>query len=164
MLATLALALTLQQAQPDVLFIAVDDLNDWITPLGGSPQAKTPNFERLAKLGVCFTNAHCAAPACHPSRVAVMTGVHPSRSGIYRNSFHQQGPKWREASPTAQGHDALPALPQPRLPRCRRRQDLPRVAVDEGFAKRSGDVGRILARCAATDPDVGQAEARAGCG
>ncbi len=99
MLATVALALTLQQAPPDVLFIAVDDLNDWITPLAGSAQAKTPNFGRLAKLGVCFTNAHCAAPACHPSRVAVMTGVHPSRSGIYRNSFHQQGPKWREASP-----------------------------------------------------------------
>ena len=63
--------------KPDVLFIAVDDLNDWITPLGGHPQARTKNFERLARMGMCFTNAHCASPACHPSRVAVMTGVHP---------------------------------------------------------------------------------------
>lgn len=86
-------------AKPDVLFIAVDDLNDWITPLGGHPQARTKNFERLARMGMCFTNAHCAAPACHPSRIAVMTGVHPSRSGIYRNSFHQRGPEWRKASP-----------------------------------------------------------------
>lgn len=85
--------------RPDVVFIAVDDLNDWITPLGGNAQARTKNFERLARMGMCFTNAHCASPACHSSRVAVMTGVHPSRSGIYRNSFHQKGPEWRQASP-----------------------------------------------------------------
>ena len=61
-------------AKPNVLFIAVDDLNDWIGCLGGHPQALTPNMDRLAKRGVLFTNAHCAAPACNPSRAAVFSG------------------------------------------------------------------------------------------
>ena len=46
--------------KPNVLFIAVDDLNHWITHLGRNPQAKTPNIDRLAKMGVTFTNAYCA--------------------------------------------------------------------------------------------------------
>ncbi|MDF1711261.1 MAG: sulfatase-like hydrolase/transferase, partial [Akkermansiaceae bacterium] len=50
--------------KPDVLFISVDDLNDWISPLGGHPQSITPNFQRLASRSVLFTNAHCPAPAC----------------------------------------------------------------------------------------------------
>lgn len=84
---------------PNVLFIAIDDLNDYVSPLGGHPGVVTPHFERLARRSVNFANAHCAAPACHPSRVAVMTGVHPSRSGIYRNLFGAHGPRWRHESP-----------------------------------------------------------------
>ena len=84
--------------RPHVLFIAIDDLNDYISPLANHPGVKTPNFERLAKRSVNFANAHCAAPACHPSRVAVMTGVHPTRSGIYRNMFGAHGPRWRHES------------------------------------------------------------------
>ena len=68
--------------QPNVLFISVDDLNDWIGCLGGHPQARTPNLDRLASSGVLFTNAHCPAPACNPSRSAIMTGVSPHVSGI----------------------------------------------------------------------------------
>ncbi|MCA8986207.1 MAG: sulfatase [Planctomycetaceae bacterium] len=83
----------------NVLFIAIDDLNDYISPLDHHPGIRTPNFERLARRSVLFTNAHCAAPACHPSRVAVMTGVHPTRSGIYRNLFGAHGPRWRHESP-----------------------------------------------------------------
>jgi arylsulfatase A-like enzyme len=86
-------------AKPHVLFIAVDDLNDYIGPLDRHPQVKTPQLDRLARRSVTFANAHCAAPACHPSRVAVMTGVHPSRSGIYRNLFGAHGPRWRHESP-----------------------------------------------------------------
>ncbi len=71
--------------QPNVLFIAVDDLNDWIGCLGGHPQTKTPNFDRLAKSSVLFTNAHCAAPACNPSRTAIMSGLSPAKSGLYNN-------------------------------------------------------------------------------
>lgn len=63
-------------AYPNIFFIAVDDLNDWIAPLGGHPQALTPNIQRLADRGMLFiSNAHCAAPACNPSRAALMTGI-----------------------------------------------------------------------------------------
>ena len=74
-----------QTRRPNVLFVAVDDLNDWIEPLGGHPQAKTPNFNRLADKGVVFTSAYCAAPACLPSRSALMSGRAPYESGIYEN-------------------------------------------------------------------------------
>lgn len=69
--------------KPNVLLIAVDDLNDWIGVLGGHPQAKTPNMDRLASRGVLFSNAHCQAPVCNPSRASVMTSLYPSTSGIY---------------------------------------------------------------------------------
>jgi arylsulfatase A-like enzyme len=72
-------------ARPNVLFIAVDDLNDWVGCLGGHPQAKTPNIDALAKRGVLFEQAYCAAPLCHPSRTAIMTGLRPSTTGIYGN-------------------------------------------------------------------------------
>ncbi len=92
-------AASLPARKPNVLFIAIDDLNDYVSPLDNHPGIKTPNFDRLARRSVNFTNAHCAAPACHPSRVAVMTGVHPTRSGIYRNLFGAHGPRWRHESP-----------------------------------------------------------------
>ncbi|MDA0814926.1 MAG: sulfatase-like hydrolase/transferase, partial [Verrucomicrobia bacterium] len=88
-----------EPTRPNVLFIAIDDLNDYISPLANHPGVRTPNFDRLAKRSVTFANAHCAAPACHPSRVAVMTGVHPAKSGIYVNLFGAHGPRWREESP-----------------------------------------------------------------
>jgi len=70
---------------PNVFFIAIDDLNDWIGCLGGHPDVKTPNLDRLAQRGVLFTNAHCSAPACNPSRASLMTGILPSTSGVYHN-------------------------------------------------------------------------------
>lgn len=69
--------------KPNVLFIAIDDLNDWVGCLNGHPQAKTPNIDRLASQGVLFTNAHCQAPISGPSRASVMTGLYPSSSGNY---------------------------------------------------------------------------------
>ena len=71
---------------PNVLFIAVDDLNDWTSQLGGHPQAKTPNIDALAARGVSFSNAHAAAPTCGPSRAAIMTSIRPSTSGNYKNA------------------------------------------------------------------------------
>jgi arylsulfatase A-like enzyme len=71
--------------KPDILFIAIDDLNDWTGALGGHPQAKTPHLDRLMARGVTFTNAHCAAPACNPSRAALMSGLRPFQTGIYTN-------------------------------------------------------------------------------
>lgn len=72
-------------APPNVLFIAMDDLNDWIGCLKGHPQTVTPNLDRLAESGILFTNAHCPAPACNPCRSAVFTGRSPNRSGLYDN-------------------------------------------------------------------------------
>jgi arylsulfatase A-like enzyme len=63
----------------------VDDLNDWIGCMGGHPQAVTPNIDRLAARGVLFTNAHCASPACQPSRAAVFTGLMPEKTGVWSN-------------------------------------------------------------------------------
>jgi arylsulfatase A-like enzyme len=77
-----SLAVT-QPAHPHVLFIAIDDLNDWVGPLGGRPQVKTPNMDRLAKRGTTFLNAHCQAPLCNPSRTSLLTGLRPSTTGVY---------------------------------------------------------------------------------
>jgi arylsulfatase A-like enzyme len=72
-------------SKPNVLFIAIDDLNDWVGCLGGHPDVKTPNIDRLAARGVLFRRAYCAAPVCNPSRAALMTGFRPSTSGVYEN-------------------------------------------------------------------------------
>jgi arylsulfatase A-like enzyme len=69
--------------RPNVLFFAIDDQNDWIGCLGGHPQVKTPNIDRLAARGTLFTNAHCQAPLCNPSRSSLLTGLRPSSTGIY---------------------------------------------------------------------------------
>ena len=72
-------------AKPNILFISIDDLNDWIGCLDGHPQAVTPNIDRLAASGVLFTNAHCSSPSCNPSRTAIMTGIPCYKSGLYDN-------------------------------------------------------------------------------
>jgi arylsulfatase A-like enzyme len=73
-----------------VLFVAVDDLNHWVGHLGRNPQTRTPHLDRMAKLGVTFTRAYCAAPVCNPSRAALMSGLRPGASGVYSN-----GEDWR---------------------------------------------------------------------
>lgn len=83
-LALLLVASTGASAErPNVLLIAVDDLNDWVGCLGGHPQAKTPNIDALAERGVLFANAHCQSPVCNPSRASLMTSLYPETSGIY---------------------------------------------------------------------------------
>ncbi|MEZ6151236.1 MAG: sulfatase-like hydrolase/transferase [Pirellulaceae bacterium] len=77
------------QDRPNVLFIAIDDLNDWIGCLQGHPQALTPNMDALASRGVLFTNAHCSSPACNPSRAAVFSGRTPQYTGVWSNDSAQ---------------------------------------------------------------------------
>lgn len=69
--------------RPNVLFIAIDDQNDWIGHLGGHPLAKTPHIDRLAARGTTFLNAHCQAPLCNPSRTSLLVGLRPTTTGVY---------------------------------------------------------------------------------
>jgi arylsulfatase A-like enzyme len=83
------------KGKPNILFIAVDDMNDWIGPLGGLDIAITPNLDRLAQESLTFTNAHCASPACSPSRLSIMSGVEPAKTGKMENEWYD-GPQWRD--------------------------------------------------------------------
>lgn len=71
--------------KPNVLFIAVDDLNHWVGYLGRNRQTLTPNMDRLARRGVWFARSYCAAPVCNPSRAALMSGLRPGATGVYDN-------------------------------------------------------------------------------
>ncbi len=73
-------------SKPNVLFIAVDDLNHWVGYLGRNRQTATPNIDRLAARGVRFTRSYCAAPVCNPSRAALLSGLRPSSTGVYDNN------------------------------------------------------------------------------
>jgi arylsulfatase A-like enzyme len=87
---------TAQSQPPNVLFLSVDDMNDWVGCLSGHSAIRTPNIDGLARRGVLFRNAHCAAPLCNPSRTALLTGWSPARTGIYDNEQW-----WRPALPDA---------------------------------------------------------------
>ncbi|MGF1452962.1 MAG: sulfatase [Opitutales bacterium] len=82
-------------ARPNVVFVIADDLNDWIGPLGGHPQAQTPAFDALAERATNFTNAHSNAPVCAPSRASLLSGLHPLTTGFY--GYNQNdGHHWRQ--------------------------------------------------------------------
>ena len=76
------------EGRPNVVFIAVDDMNDWIGCLNAVPHALTPNIDRLAQRGVNFTNAHTAGVFCAPSRAAIFSGQYASTTGCYRTATY----------------------------------------------------------------------------
>ena len=78
-----AITAVASSGRPDVLFIAIDDQNDWIGCMGGHPLAKTPHIDTLAQSGTLFLNAHCQAPLCNPSRTSIMTGLRSTTTGVY---------------------------------------------------------------------------------
>jgi len=80
--------------RPNVLFIAIDDLNDWTQVLDPQAPIRTPNIDRLAKRGVLFKRAYCASAACNPSRTSILTGLRPTTSGVYGNKAD-----WRKVLP-----------------------------------------------------------------
>jgi arylsulfatase A-like enzyme len=84
------------QQRPNVLFLSVDDMSDWVGCLGGYPGVQTPNIDALARRGALFSDAHCASPLCNPSRVALLTGLRASTTGIYNNDQY-----WRPTLPNA---------------------------------------------------------------
>ncbi|MGA0867928.1 MAG: sulfatase [Planctomycetota bacterium] len=74
-----------QDPRPDIVFVIVDDLNDWVGFLGGHPKAISPHLDALAESGMVFTQAYCNAPQCRPSRTSLNHGVYPFRTGTYFN-------------------------------------------------------------------------------
>ncbi len=82
--------------KPNVLFLAVDDLNDWLTLYDKHNPIRTPNLQRLAARGAFFTKAYCSSPSCNPSRASLLTGTRPHKTGIYGNKTD-----WRAALPNA---------------------------------------------------------------
>ena len=80
--------------KPNVLFVAVDDLNDWV--IEEDSPIQMPNFHRLARRGALFRRAYTASPACNPSRVALLTGLSAATTGVYGNRSD-----WRRALPNA---------------------------------------------------------------
>ncbi|MFV0592216.1 MAG: sulfatase [Draconibacterium sp.] len=90
----LASSQSIAKDKPNVLFVTIDDMNDWTTVFDKKNPIQVPNIERLADRGVFFSKAYCSSPACNPSRASVMTGTRPHKTGIYGNSSD-----WRGALP-----------------------------------------------------------------
>ena len=84
----LAMAVTSssEEKRPDIVFIIVDDLNDWLGCYGGHPEAKSPNIDALAASGMLFSQAYCNSPQCRPSRTSLNHGVYPFKTGTYFNA------------------------------------------------------------------------------
>lgn len=86
-----------QAPRPNILLIVLDDLNDWVGPLEGHPQVRTPHMDRLAARGTTFLNAHAQAPLCNPSRTSLLTGLRPSTSGVYGlDPWFRESLAWRD--------------------------------------------------------------------
>ncbi len=83
--------------KPNILFIAIDDQNDWIGHVGGHPMAKTPHLDALAERGTTFLNAHCNAPLCNPSRTSLLVGLRPTTTGVYGLApWFRTLPEWED--------------------------------------------------------------------
>ena len=89
--------------RPNVLFVAIDDLNDWVGCFGGNSQVKTPNIDKFnASGGMVMGDAHCSATVCGPSRSSLLTGVHCYKTGVYSNNTNLKD------APKAKGLATIP--------------------------------------------------------
>jgi hypothetical protein len=117
-----------QAAHPNVLLIIADDMSFAHTSFAGDPVIKTPAFDRIAREGVFFTNAHTIAASCTPSRASLLTGR----------------PIW-QLEQGAQLHGTLPAISTRCSASCRR---ISRSATGTAAASRIA----IMSSAAASHP------------
>lgn len=82
--------------KPNVIFVIFDDLNDWVNGFGGHPQTQTPNLDRLRARGVTFTNNHCTATLCAPSRPSMLTGLYPHTAAYFGTKESEGYSLWYE--------------------------------------------------------------------
>jgi arylsulfatase A-like enzyme len=90
----------------NVLFIIIDDHKpDLHDVFNADSPVKTPNMQRLANRGTWFTNGYVDSPACCPSRTALLTGVHATRSGVYYNAHaYRRAQSWISEVETLPGN------------------------------------------------------------
>ncbi|MEM1353333.1 MAG: sulfatase [Planctomycetota bacterium] len=98
---------TLAQTKPNIIMVLTDDQGWMDSGVYGSAYYQTPNMDRLAGMGLRFTNAYSASPLCSPTRLSVLTGKYPHRLGMTsptghlptlpadRPLYRGQGPKWQ---------------------------------------------------------------------
>jgi choline-sulfatase len=97
LLLSMTTAVLMAAEKPNVLFIAIDDQNDWIGHMGGHPLAKTPRLDALASRGTTFLNAHCQQALCNPSRTSLLLGLRPTTTGIYGLApWFRTLPQWKD--------------------------------------------------------------------
>lgn len=71
------------EARPNFLVILCDDLGYGDLGCFGHPHIKTPHLDKLAEAGIRLTDCYSSAPVCSPSRVGILTGRTPNRTGVY---------------------------------------------------------------------------------
>ncbi len=90
-----------EPTKPNIIFVLVDDLGWRDVSYMGSLYYETPNIDRLAGMGMAFTNAYAACAVCSPTRASIMTGKYPARTGV-TNWIHFLDPEAKEYAETEQ--------------------------------------------------------------
>jgi iduronate 2-sulfatase len=75
-------AFSQQKIKPNILFLAIDDLKP-ILGCYGNTQIKTPNIDRLAKMGTVFMRNYVQQAVCGPTRASLMTGMRPDYTKVW---------------------------------------------------------------------------------
>ncbi|MBC8172813.1 MAG: sulfatase-like hydrolase/transferase [Chitinophagales bacterium] len=100
-----------QTPLPHIIFITLDDQNDYTEGFDGHPQVETPNIKRLEELGTTFYNAYCVAPQCGPSRMSLITGKDCFYTSVYNNTGYKCK-KFSDNFTAAEGNEEIFVLPQ----------------------------------------------------
>ncbi|MBM3813679.1 MAG: sulfatase [Acidimicrobiia bacterium] len=84
MASSLAAAVGAAERRPNVLFLSVDDMNDYGFS-GAYPSLSMPNLRKFRETAIAFDRAYCPSPVCVPSRASIFSGLFPHTTGSYWN-------------------------------------------------------------------------------